>query len=33
MDALSLESILTTDVVTCGAQDTLGDVLRTMARA
>ena len=32
MSTLSLESILTTDVVTCGAGEALGDVLRTMAR-
>ena len=32
MNGLSLESILTTDVVTCGAEDALGDVLATMAR-
>ena len=32
MSALSLGSILTTDVVTCGAEDALGEVLRTMAR-
>ena len=32
MKALSLESILVTDVVTCASEEALGDVLRTMAR-
>ena len=32
MEALSLESILVTDVVTCGSEEALGDVLLTMAR-
>ena len=32
MNGPSLESILTTDVVTCGADDALGDVLLIMAR-
>lgn len=32
MNALSLESILASDVVTCGVEEALGDVLRTMER-
>ena len=32
MNALSLKSILTTDVVTCGTEEALGDVLRAMER-
>ena len=32
MSALSLKSILTTDVVTCDRDESLGDVLRTMER-
>jgi diguanylate cyclase (GGDEF)-like protein/PAS domain S-box-containing protein len=32
VNALSLKSILTTDVVTCGTAESLGEVLRTMER-
>ncbi|MDK9701778.1 MAG: PAS domain S-box protein [Sulfuritalea sp.] len=32
MNALSLKSILTTDVVTCGTEEALGEVLRVMER-
>src|SRR3989338_3249837 len=32
VNALSLESILASDVVTCGADEALGEVLRTMER-
>jgi diguanylate cyclase (GGDEF)-like protein/PAS domain S-box-containing protein len=32
VSALTLKSILTTNVVTCGSEETLGEVLRTMAQ-